>query len=73
MKKIFFGSMLLVLTMSVASAHTWSCSGYINGKYKGVIKIKFADNEDEAKQKAYRHFRDDLNIKVTSTSCYVWF
>ena len=46
---------------------SYECSRYLNGEYKGFIKVT-ADNKQEAERKAYQKYRE-LRLKVDYVRC----
>ena len=69
MKKLLLATVLLAGLVSMASAKTYECYRYVNGKPVGTwIKVK-ASTKDDAYSKAMAKFRD-LGGRVDSTNCH---
>jgi hypothetical protein len=74
MKKLFFGSLLLVGFIGVSNADTYTCYRYKNGKPTGGhVKVK-ANSKYEAEKKAmekYRKMHDSLfgGFKADYVNC----
>jgi len=69
MKKIILGLVTLATFSSMANASMkYECSRYVSGDYKGFIKV-VANNKDEAENKAYNKYKNELKMKVDYVKC----
>jgi len=69
MRRIMLGLVALVTLSSMANASLkYECSRYVGGDYKGFIKV-VANSKEEAENKAYKKYKNELKIKVDYVKC----
>ena len=67
-KSVIVFLVLAGLSGTVQAFAKYECNRYVNGKYKGYIKIN-ADNKKEAEWKAYEKYIKELRLEVDYVKC----
>lgn len=68
MKKVLTLAMLVGMFSSAYASMSYECNRYVGGDYKGFIKVS-ANNKDEAEDKAYKKYKNELKMKVDYVKC----
>ena len=66
-KSVIVFLVLAGLSDAAQAALGYECSRYVNGEYKGFIKV-VADNKQEAERKAYEKYKE-LRLRVDYVKC----
>lgn len=67
MKKTALILLTLGITSSIYASYSYECSRYVNGKWKGYVKVS-ADSKAEAVRKAYEKY-EKMGERVDSIHC----
>lgn len=66
-KSVIVFLVLAGLSGAAQAGLSYECSRYVNGEYKGFIKV-IADNKQEAERKAYEKYKK-LRLRVDYVKC----